>query len=193
MDAAYIARYKERSAYEEARTEPPEGFPKLPDLPLGRYTDPEFYELEHEHLWKKVWLYAAHDSELPTPGSYKLSDIAGTPVLLVRGEDGVVRAFYNACRHRGAPVVRGECGSARMLVCQYHSWGYNLCRRPRAGARRARLRRPAEGGAWPAAGALRAVGRLALRQPGPRRRCRCWTGCNRSRRCSRSWRRHRCG
>ena len=127
MDAAYIARYKERSAYEEARTEPPEGFPKLPDLPLGRYTDPEFYELEHEYLWKKVWLYAAHDSELPTPGSYKLADIAGAPVLLVRGDDGVVRAFYNACRHRGAPVVRGECGSARMLVCQYHSWGYNLC------------------------------------------------------------------
>jgi len=113
MDAAYIARYKERSAYEEARTEPPEGFPKLPDLPLGRYTDPEFYGLEREYLWKKVWLYAAHDSELPTPGSYKLTDIAGAPVLLVRGDDGVVRAFYNACRHRGAPVVRGECGSAR--------------------------------------------------------------------------------
>jgi len=127
MDAAHIARYKERSAYEFARTGPPEGFPKLPDLPLGRYTDPGFYALEIEHLWKKTWLYAGHISELPEPGSYKLCDIAGAPILLVRGEDDVVRAFYNACRHRGAPVVRGECGTARMLVCQYHSWGYNLC------------------------------------------------------------------
>jgi phenylpropionate dioxygenase-like ring-hydroxylating dioxygenase large terminal subunit len=47
--------------------------------------------------------------------------------VLVRGTDDVVRAFYNSCRHRGAPVVRGTCGEARMLVCQYHSWGYDLC------------------------------------------------------------------
>ncbi len=110
MDDKYMTRFRERSAFEANRTEPPDGFPKLPDLPLARYTDPAFYALEHEHLFKRVWLYAAHDSELPTPGSYKLADIAGAPILLVRGDDGEVRAFYNACRHRGAPVVRGECG-----------------------------------------------------------------------------------
>ena len=60
------------------------------------------------------------------PGAYKLCDIAGAPVLLVRGEDDVVRAFYNSCRHRGAPVVRETCGVARMLTCQYHSWTYDL-------------------------------------------------------------------
>lgn len=127
MDAAYIARYKERSAYEVARTEPPDGFPKLPGIPLGRYTDPAFYALEREHLWRRTWLYALHTSELPERGSYKLCDIAGAPIVVVRGDDDVIRAFYNACRHRGAPVVRGACGSARMLVCQYHSWGYDLC------------------------------------------------------------------
>lgn len=126
MDEAYVARFWERSAYEEARTGPPEGFPKLPDLPLGRYTDPAFYALEREHLWKRSWLYAGHDSELAEVGSYKLCDIAGAPVLLVRGEDRVVRAFYNSCRHRGAPVVRGTSGQARMLICQYHSWSYDL-------------------------------------------------------------------
>ena len=115
MDDKYLARFRERSAYEAARTDPPEGFPKLRDLPLGRYTDPGFQALEDEYLFKRVWLYAAHDSELPDTGSYKLCDIAGAPVLLARGEDGVVRAFYNACRHRGAPVVRGDCGTARML------------------------------------------------------------------------------
>ena len=126
MDRAYLARFLERSEYEAARTEPPEGFPKFPDLPLGRYTDPEFYELERQHLWRKTWLYAAHESELVGPGAYKLCDIAGAPVLLVRGEDDVVRAFYNSCRHRGAPVVRETCGVARMLTCQYHSWTYDL-------------------------------------------------------------------
>jgi phenylpropionate dioxygenase-like ring-hydroxylating dioxygenase large terminal subunit len=126
VDAAYIEDIKARSAYETARTGPPDGFPAFPVLPLGRYTDPAFFALEQEHLWKKSWLYAVHDSDLPTVGSYRLCDIAGAPVLMVRGEDGAVRAFFNACRHRGAPVVRGESGSARMLVCQYHSWGYDL-------------------------------------------------------------------
>ena len=77
MDEAYVARFTERSAYETARTGPPDGFPKLPDLPLSRYTDPEFYALERDHLWKRSWLYAAHDSELADVGSYKLCDIAG--------------------------------------------------------------------------------------------------------------------
>lgn len=126
MDSNYVARFLERSAYEAARTDPPDGFPKLPDIPLGRYTDPEFYELEQRHLWKRTWLYAGHATEVAQPGSYKLCNIAGAPVLLVHGDDGVVRAFYNSCRHRGAPVVREPCGTARMLTCQFHAWGYDL-------------------------------------------------------------------
>ena len=127
MDDQYLARFRERSAFETARTGPPEGFPKLRDLPLGRYTDPTFRALEDEYLFKRTWLYAAHESELPTPGSYALRDIAGANILLARGDDDVVRAFYNACRHRGAPVVRDECGTARVLICQFHSWSYDLC------------------------------------------------------------------
>ncbi len=126
MDLDYLARFRERSAEETARVAPPEGFPALPDLPLGRYTDPAFYELERQQLFARSWLYAGHDSELPDTGSYKLCDIGGAPILLVRGEDGRIRAFYNACRHRGAPVVKETCGTARMLVCQFHSWGYDL-------------------------------------------------------------------
>ena len=127
MDDQYLARFRERSAYETARTGPPEGFPKLRDLPLGRYTDTTFRALEDEYLFKRMWLYAAHESELPTAGSYALRDIAGANILLTRGDDGVVRAFYNACRHRGAPVVRDDCGTARVLTCQFHSWSYDLC------------------------------------------------------------------
>lgn len=127
MDDQYLARFRERSAYEAARTGPPEGFPELRDLPLGRYTDTTFRALEDEHLFKRMWLYAAHDSELPTAGGYALRDIAGANILLTRGDDGIVRAFHNACRHRGAPVVRDDCGTARVLTCQFHSWSYDLC------------------------------------------------------------------
>jgi phenylpropionate dioxygenase-like ring-hydroxylating dioxygenase large terminal subunit len=126
VDLEYLARFRARSEEETARTAPPEGFPALPDLPLGRYTDPEFYRLEQQRLFGRSWLYACHETELPEPGSYRLCDVAGRAILMVRGEDGQVRGFFNACRHRGAPVVRGDSGTARMLVCQYHSWGYDL-------------------------------------------------------------------
>ena len=126
MDATYLNQFRERSAAESARTAPPAGFPALPDIALGRYTDQAFYELEIERLFKRTWMYAGHESELAAAGSYKLCDVAGAPVLLVRGDDGEVRAFYNACRHRGAPVVRSQSGTARLLVCQFHSWSYDL-------------------------------------------------------------------
>ena len=126
MDETYLARFRERSAAETDRSSPPNGFPALPDLPLGRYTDPTFYALEREHLFATSWLYAAHDSELVGEGAWVRRDIAGTPAVLVRGADGQVRAFINACRHRGAPVVADDAGCARLLVCQYHSWGYDL-------------------------------------------------------------------
>ena len=69
---------------------------------------------------------ACHDSELGEPGAYRLIDVMGRAVIVVRGDDGQVRAFVNACRHRGAPVVDQPCGVARMMACKYHSWGYDL-------------------------------------------------------------------
>ena len=126
MDATQVAEIRRRMAFETARTEPPDGFPKLPDLPLGRYTDPSLHALEIDQVFRRSWLYAAHASELAELGAYRLLDIPFAPILLVRGVDGRLRAFMNACRHRGAPVVRDVEGVARMLVCQYHSWGYDL-------------------------------------------------------------------
>jgi phenylpropionate dioxygenase-like ring-hydroxylating dioxygenase large terminal subunit len=126
VDQDYLSRFRLRSSEESARHGAPEGFPALPDIALGRYTDPAFHTLEIERLFKRTWVYAAHDSELVGPGSYLLCDVVGAPVLLVRGDDGEVRAFFNACRHRGAPVVRNQSGTARLLVCQFHSWSYDL-------------------------------------------------------------------
>lgn len=110
----------------KARKAPPPGFPKLPDIPLQRYLDPDFYELEIKYMWRKTWLYVAHESEFPNVGSYKVLDVPFAPVVMVRGKDQKIRAFLNSCRHRGAPVVRQKCGTAKRLACQFHAWNYNL-------------------------------------------------------------------
>ena len=112
-------------AYEKGRTAPPEGFPALPDLPGRRYVDPRFYELEQEHLWKNAWLLAGHLDELPQIGAFKKWEQIGQPLFLIRAGETQVNAFYNTCRHRGAPVVLEETGKANLLVCKYHNWTYN--------------------------------------------------------------------
>ncbi len=126
MDPATVQRFLDGMTYEAARTAPPEGFPRLPDIPAGRYVDPAFLALERQYLWRRSWLYACHLDELPTPGSFLLLRRTGSPILVVRGKDDVIRAFYNTCRHRGAPVVRSEKGCAKGFVCGYHGWSYSL-------------------------------------------------------------------
>lgn len=126
MDQATVQRFLDGMKFEAERTAPPADFPHLPDIPAGRYVDPTFLALEREHLWRKSWLYACHMDELPTPGSYVLWKKTGTPILIVRGKDDVVRAFYNTCRHRGAPLVKDKAGKAEGFVCNYHGWTYSL-------------------------------------------------------------------
>jgi len=126
MDAATVERLKSGMRFETERTAPPDGFPKLPLIPGGRYTDPAFLALEQQHLWRKSWLYACHADELPEPGSFYLFKRTGSPILVVRGKDGVVRAFFNTCRHRGAPLVKECKGKVDGLVCGYHGWTYTL-------------------------------------------------------------------
>jgi len=111
--------------FERARTAPPDGFPAFPDLPGKRYTDPHFYALEREHLWRKSWLFAGHLDEIPEAGCYKLFDSAQQSVVLLHADDGEVRAFYNTCRHRGAALVREPYGKGGKLVCGYHGWVYD--------------------------------------------------------------------
>ena len=124
MDAVLEQRIRDRIAVEKARTEPPPEAVPVPLIPTSRYVDPAFHALEREHLFARSWLFAGHESEWPVPGSYRQFDRTGAPIVIVRGEDDVLRGFYNACRHRGAPVTRDDCGTARRLTCQYHSWSY---------------------------------------------------------------------
>ena len=124
MDQAEVAALKAMMEWEGQRGAPPAGFPALPDLPAGRYTSPEYFALEQAHIFRKSWLFAAHIDEIPEPGCFMRWDNAGEPLIIVHGMDGEVRAFYNTCRHRGAPVVTVDRGKSPRLMCGYHNWTY---------------------------------------------------------------------
>lgn len=95
--------------------------------PTWIYTDPEFFELEKDELFRRTWQLACHISDVPETGSYLAFDIAGERALILRGKDGEVRAFHNLCRHRGSRVVASERGSCKSaVVCPFHGWSYNL-------------------------------------------------------------------
>jgi glycine betaine catabolism A len=95
---------------------------------------PEFYELEKEAVFKRAWLQVGRVEQIPRPGSYFTKEMAAadTSIVVVRGQDGDVRAFHNICRHRGNKLVWNDfpreetSGVARQFVCKYHGWRYGL-------------------------------------------------------------------
>ena len=93
--------------------------------PVAAYSDAARARLERERLFRGQPLFMGMSCRLPNPGDFLTEEIAGVPVLLVRGQDGALRAFANICRHRGAPVASG-CGHARVFACPYHGWTYGL-------------------------------------------------------------------
>ena len=96
-------------------------------LPAWTYHSQAMLELETRELFLNHWQIAAHVSNVPKPGDFITLDIASERVIIMRGDDGVVRAFHNLCRHRGSRVAaekHGHCKNA--LVCPFHGWVYNL-------------------------------------------------------------------
>jgi len=127
MTETRIAEVKRRPAEERERRQYPDDFPGLPPVPAGRYTDPAFAALEREAVFGRSWLFVAHGDQLRQPGDYLLVEHLAKPVILVRGQDGVVRAHLNACKHRGAALLTEPCGNTgRRMTCPYHSWVYDL-------------------------------------------------------------------
>ena len=98
---------------------------ELPDrIPKQRYYDADFFAAEAEQLWPRVWQMACRLEEIPRPNDFTTYDILDQSVVVVRTEDLGVRAFQNACRHRGAQVAvgRGTCESG--FTCPFHGWCY---------------------------------------------------------------------
>lgn len=96
-------------------------------LPAWTYHSPGLFELERRAVFLNHWQVAGHVSDIPAPGDWLAFDLLGERALILRGRDGLVRAFHNLCRHRGARVVDGVQGQCRgALVCPFHGWVYNL-------------------------------------------------------------------
>ena len=95
-------------------------------LPARTYQDPAILDWEREHILQRDWLAVGRAEEVPEPGSFLVRDVLGESVLLVRGRDDEIRAFYNVCRHRGTAVEERECGKAVRFQCPYHAWIYDL-------------------------------------------------------------------
>jgi phenylpropionate dioxygenase-like ring-hydroxylating dioxygenase large terminal subunit len=91
------------------------------------YFNRELFEIEQEELFRRHWQVACHVSDVVEAGDWSSFDIVGERALVVRGKDGVVRAFHNVCRHRGSRVVAGEKGHCKTaMVCPFHGWSFNL-------------------------------------------------------------------
>jgi methanesulfonate monooxygenase large subunit len=104
-----------------------------PELPPTHYldtrihTDPAIFEEEKHSIFSGCWRLVCHSSELPNFGDYRTVEVAGKSILVLRGRDGQVRAFFNTCPHRGAQLVRKVRGNAlSQLQCLYHLWSFDL-------------------------------------------------------------------
>jgi choline monooxygenase len=94
-------------------------------LPPFCYSSDAFFRREVDRIFMKAWNFIGREDRIPNPGDYFTLEFVGVPIVVVRGQDGVVRALSNSCRHRGAVVAQGE-GSCKAFRCPYHSWAYGL-------------------------------------------------------------------
>ncbi len=99
-----------------------------PGLPASAYFDPERFQLEMARIWYRNWIYVCRSSELAQPRSFRTFEVGDQRLIIVRDEAGVIQAFHNTCRHRGAALCLENKGVMRGpgIVCPYHAWVYNL-------------------------------------------------------------------
>ena len=93
-------------------------------LPGWLYFDPEFFEAEKKAFLRAAPQVVCHESEIPEAGEWRTLEYLGESVIVIRGDDGRVRAFSNVCRHRGSRLVDGTGGCSKVLTCPYHAWSY---------------------------------------------------------------------
>ena len=110
-----LARYDDRAPLAEAST-----------IPGPWYVDPRIAELEATTVFSNTWQMVARIDQVERPGQFVTAKLAGEPIVVVRGNDQVLRGFYNVCRHHAAAVVTESCGTASLLHCPYHGWNYGL-------------------------------------------------------------------
>jgi len=110
-----LATYDANAALAEAST-----------IPAPWYVDSRIAQLETSAVFSKTWQLVGRVEQVGGPGQFVTTNVAGEPIVVVRGNDGVLRGFYNVCRHHAAAVVAEPCGQASILHCPYHGWNYGL-------------------------------------------------------------------
>ncbi len=96
-------------------------------LPGRDYHDPGVFEVEREHIFFRHWFYAGRSEQVETVGQWLTIDVVGESILVIRGDDGALRGFYNVCRHRGSRLRDEPAGLERgTIMCPYHAWCYDL-------------------------------------------------------------------
>ena len=110
-----LASYDDRAPLSEAST-----------IPAPWYVDARIAELETKTVFSQTWQMVGRIEQVEKAGQFVTATVAGEPIVVVRGNDGVLRGFYNVCRHHAAAVVTEPCGQASILHCPYHGWNYGL-------------------------------------------------------------------
>jgi choline monooxygenase len=95
-------------------------------LPASCYVTNEAADRDRRAVFARSWQLVAHAAEVAQPGDHVVADLAGLPLLIVRGEDGELRALHNVCRHRAGPLATCADQGAKRLRCRYHGWTYAL-------------------------------------------------------------------
>lgn len=95
-------------------------------LPYRLYTDPEVLKEEQEKIFARTWQFVGHVSQIANPGDFFTCEVAGEPILVARGKEGTLRAFYNVCPHRATKLEKTEEGNKKILQCGYHGWTFHL-------------------------------------------------------------------
>lgn len=95
-------------------------------LPPDAYTAGEWFQRERHAMFAREWLLFAASGQMPATGDFVNHGIGGWPIFVIRGEDGIARAFHNICRHQNMPVVEQAVGRCDVLRCRYHGWSYHI-------------------------------------------------------------------
>jgi len=101
-------------------------FERAHGLPAAAYHDRAVFDRERALIFDRAWLCVGRESDVTHPGEWLRAAVLGEGIVVVRGADLVLRAFYNVCRHRGLPLLDGPCGRQQELQCPYHGWTYEL-------------------------------------------------------------------
>ena len=99
-----------------------------PTLPSKSYWDADEFQRDLDAIWYRSWLSVCREADIAQPRAFRTFRIGSQDVLVVRDENGVLRAFHNTCRHRGSQLCAGSEGrlKTRLLTCPYHAWSYSL-------------------------------------------------------------------